>query len=245
MATRVNSIQELLQALKDGAYAVVIHRPATRRALDEIVRALGAVSRNGVFADYRDIRYDPTASHSLASSREAHPLHMDGTFMAEPPLFFLLQALQTDISYAGMGLFLPVDDILAKMPPSIRDILGTEPVIYRRSRGAEGGADTHQGPILYTAPDGKPALRWRYDAYVRPEIPASLPAHRAAQLEEAVQWLHATIHSSSLTALLYRQGDIAVIRNTRCLHGRTELSGTRRHMVRVWLTAIRPELLVG
>ncbi len=44
-------------------------------------------------------------------------------------------------------------------------------------------------------------------------------------------------------AVMPYPGDIVVVRNTRLIHGRTELSGDSRHMVRVWLTDIHDSWL--
>lgn len=238
---RVKTLAELTTAFHNGAFAVVINRPATRKALDEIVALFGTPGINNVFAAYRDIRHDPSALVSLAKSLGAHPLHTDGTFMDAPPTVFLLQVLKTDIGYAGMGLFLSTQEVLEAMPSDMKKLLMEQPLIFSRQREGSGATDDHIGPMIYIAEDGGLSLRWRFDHLVRPEIPVTASAVIAAQLEVAIQWVKDFIERSALTALMYREGDIVVVRNTRCLHGRSELSpSSDRHMVRVWLTGIRP-----
>jgi hypothetical protein len=228
---QVESVGSLIRACQQIDAPVVVNKKMGADDLWKLAFLIGReVQESRAFGDVRTIANVP-GTRSIAKSLSGHPMHTDGTFMDEPPTFFLLRFDKVDPGGGGMSEFLPVSDLLGTLEARHFKVLAGERVRFAR-RDDAGDIDAWEGTLLGHDPFGRLAFRWRYDDEVRPEPVEPV----AAELVQAIRRIRALIARLPRLTYAAREDDVICVPNRTWLHGRTALSpGSDRQVRRVWV----------
>ncbi len=205
--------------------------PLETAGVQELVAAISTTPIRPDAVAVRVIEYKPDVHDSTALSLDRLSAHTDGSFLAEPPPWFLLSCRRADAG-GGANTFIPVDDVVAAAPLwALEALTGAE---FRFLKTYDGDlTESFVGPVL-TRRSGDAAwlMRWRADHLYRPE-PMRDNGSRAA---DATKWLHEYVEAADPIVHALSDGHLALIPNGRYLHGRTALTpGSRRCVLRAWV----------
>lgn len=205
-----------------------------KEELVKLARLMGGSDVHPEFGEVRDIRINPAVSaRSLAMSMNAHPLHIDGAFVENPPTKFLLNCVKADVDGGGVSTFLSKTQLLLDCPGEFMHLLLDSTARIARVR-VTGERDVYIGPLLSFLPDNTPILRWRYDKFVKPEV---IDSFNMELTREAINWVKQYIDKAEKIEYQAQKGDVILIPNFMFLHGRTALTDkySPRLMRRIWL----------
>jgi hypothetical protein len=229
---RAASLGDMIRACHQVDAPVVVNQPLGLDDLWKLGFIIGReVHESRAFGEIRTISNLPGSS-SIAKSLAAHPMHTDGTFMDEPPAFFLLYFSTVDAAGGGVSEFLPASELLGELEARHFKVLVDQRVRFAR-RDDDGVVDAWEGTLLGHDSLGRLAFRWRYDAEVRPE-----PVEPgAADLKRAIRRIRTLIARLPRLTYAAKQGDLICVPNRTWLHGRTRLSASSHRLVRrVWIS---------
>ena len=216
---------------QDSIIVAEFDPPLETQGVQEVVSSLSTHATPPDSVDVRVIEYTPEVHDSTALSLDRLTSHTDGSFLDQPPPWFILSCRRADVGGGGASTFIPVDDIVGAAPSWVVD--GLAQAEFRFLKTYDGDlTDSFVGPVLTRRGDGAWLMRWRADHLYRPE-PVRDNGTRAA---EAAAWLHEHVDAAEPVVHALGDGHLALIPNGRFLHGRTALSsGSRRRIFRAWV----------
>jgi len=212
---------------------VQFERPLTREEFVRHVRDWSTPGTDPMAAMIRVIRNEPTIKDSTALSLEALTPHTDGSFLALPPLRFVLSCTRSDPQGAGASTLIPVDAVQASAPDWVMDALTVADFMFLKTY--DGNVqDSYVGPALWTT--GKDSsdvrVRWRADHIYRPRVVDA----RGTLADQAAGWMQDFCQSCDPATYVLGMGEVMLVPNYYVIHGRQALSpASDRELLRAWL----------
>jgi len=216
---------------QDSVILAEFDPPLEADGVQDLVADLSTRPTSPKSVQLRAIEYTPEVRDSTALSLDRLAPHTDGSFLAQPPPWFVLSCRRADTGGGGESTFILVDRVVAAAPPWVID--GLTSAEYRFLKTYDGDlTGSFVGPVLTRRHDGAWLMRWRADHIYRPE-----PVHdNGTRATDAAKWLHEYVEAVEPVVHMLGDGHLALIPNGRFLHGRTALSpGSRRCVLRAWV----------
>jgi len=234
-------VDQLREAL--GGHRLVVVRGSgagsdPRAFWDEVTESLGSCvllaedSTTGrkLGEKWMEIRYDPAFPNAYRHSREAQPLHTDGSYLRDAPEVISFYCLRQAPS-GGETVFIDGPELvhlLRDEEPEFLRKLESTPVTFSKAD------ESKRRPIVETDAAG-PRLTWNYFT-VDPGEPS--PTRDLAQrfhrfLEDRV------VAAGRLVEVLLAPGDAVFFHDERMLHGRNAFVAERRDERFFWKTGFR------
>lgn len=177
----------------------------------------------------KEIKVDEDFVYSRPSARDSREffLHTDLSYSSSPPPFFLLHSLANSPRNGGMTTLCSLQSLLDQLPQETLRQLALPQFIFPIPSYYPGDLPV-TSPVLHTAPDGSPWIRFRRDG-LRSTTWAGMAA--VAELLEAIAGQTLETHLEC--------GSVLLIDNRRWLHGRTAFlpqagRGEARHLHQVY-----------
>jgi hypothetical protein len=158
-------------------------------------------------------------------------IHTDGTDWPVPNDFTCLFCMEPDQDGTGQSRLLDVESIVEDLDarePGLADRLACEPMPWRLADELGGGA--YWTPVLGPSRDRIRWLRYTIALALKEDVPLS--AESCADLERAEELMES---NPAMYNFSLQRGELLIVENTRCLHGRTPIpwaAGSRRHLLR-------------
>jgi alpha-ketoglutarate-dependent taurine dioxygenase len=216
---------------RDSVLLAEFDPPLETRGVQRLVAGVSTGPTNPDAVEVRVITYQPEVQDSTALSLDRLSSHTDGSFLDQPPPWFVLSCRRADPGGGGASTFIPVEDVVSAAPSWVIEALAT--ARFRFLKTYDGNlSDSFVGPVLTRRSDGAWLMRWRADHLYRPE-----PVHdNGTRAADAAGWLHEFADAADPVVHALGDGHLALVPNGRFLHGRTALSpDSRRCILRAWV----------
>ncbi len=235
---------EIHDAISSDGAAVINGLPVEQDALLLAGSAMIGIATsigNGEGVFIHEVVPKPSLSQGdLSDTAQVFPLHTDSTFLDRPHEYVILACVRAD-AVGGESWILKVDELVQALKEGSGDdgLLPLQEVAFPYPHMEPDGAihDVKLFPIL-EANGGATAIRWRDDAIERALGPGGRLDERHS---EALTRLRGAIDASiSVVSHRLKPGEVLVVDNRHCLHGRSQISeaaGKDRHLRRLKLFA--------
>jgi alpha-ketoglutarate-dependent taurine dioxygenase len=193
-----------------ATYDALLPFIGTPRPLAEDVRAGGReAQRTGQL--WSEVRFDPAFPDAYRHSKNAQPLHIDGSYVASLPNAALMCCVQ-NAARGGETVFISGDDLVAALRderPDLLEALTSTPMPHERS------GDRRVRPVIRRQGD-QWLLNWNYYCVSKECGPRVLELREAffAYLRDSKRVREA------LLEVKLKPGDCVVWKDERVLHGR-------------------------
>lgn len=180
---------------------------------------------------WSDIRYKSDVPDDVAfrHSKNAQPLHTDGSYISDPPdvmLFYCVHAAPS----GGATIFVSGLDLVADLEanhPELFERLTSERVVYEKA------GDRRDRPIIEIDDGGRVDLNFNYYC-AEPDQPAA-----ALELNQAfLEYLQNDLPDEIVLDACLRPGEAVSWQDDRVLHGRTAFEATTTDDRLIWKTGI-------
>jgi alpha-ketoglutarate-dependent taurine dioxygenase len=226
----VEFAEQLREAL--GAHKVVVASGIDaareqRPFWDEVSETAGQVvpideQMNGVKTGgkWLEIRYDPAIQNAYRYSKNAQPLHTDGSHITNSPDVYFFYCVRAAPS-GGATTFIDSQeliDIVGREDPGLLRALQETPVNFAK------GGDAKRRPIFGQDAHGA-QLTWNYYC---------VDPHETAEVKDLVERFHAFLQARVVgeertTPVLLRPGEAVFFHDERLLHGRNAFSASDKN----------------
>ena len=222
----VNSIKNLVSLLDSEGYAVWREFGTNLSDLELLASELGEQS-DGVFESgvgYIEFIPDKELEGSIANSKSDMVLHTDGSFERCPPKYIVLQMLESDYHGFGSTQILTAKNLYLE---ASKVFCNPENYSFEFSREEHGKVSNTQSTIFHRDNSHEGVhIRFRQDSKYTIN---ALDEHGY----ELINVIENLIKDGELvTNVCLNQGDVIFLNNHKVLHGRTQLSGKKRRIIR-------------
>lgn len=216
-------------------------RADVRDYYDQVVDVLGEVVDVGEDATAGDrqaqrtgerwtqVRFDPSIPDAYRHSRNAQPLHTDGSYIPGYPA--TLMACVSAAHEGGETTFLDgraLVEVLRSAAPELLDRLLATKVAHSRS------GDSRVQPIVRLTDDGMPLLNWNYYC-----VADDAPEQAKMLAKEFAEFLRGDAISAKTVSVALQPGDAVVWKDDRVLHGRNSFVPKEVSERFLWKCAVR------
>ncbi len=247
-----SGLSEAHTAITEYPYAAVVSMPALAQDDDgvaeaKITEALAATYRllaHGIAGQSRvawpiGVNRQPgwaSPRNNIAGQAGPASLHTDVPAADDPDRYIAMYCIRPCALGGGQSLVMPIDGITANLGVDDIATLAGVPAPFATDVFATDGTYTHtvcrQPVFFYDAT----RIRYRHEM-LRAGIELEPPEPTLAQALARLQHILASPRAAMATLQLHR-GQMLLLDNTRCLHGRTAFRDTSRYLLRWRLDCI-------